>query len=798
MQDIPMKRIIRYALAIIIVLTIAAYSNTANAETGSLIIQAGTTSSYNESIVTTTACCYFNMSRVYVDAANYSSIESVEIQFQGVTWANNSNTSAFSIVSNGTGSGVGSYNKNTSRMTLFFASNTVIQKSPLVLLWDKQIYEGIVFPVGGLQNDFVVNSTNPVTFGSITNVAKSAGCLNTYTCRFVVSTLTHIVNNYTVTYTSVAQGNLANVYIDKAGAFANTQITILNDSSTKFQEGDYNTISLNYSFLYDTGLALRMVDSIGDSNYVIVNTTNSTFGATTQPGQGGSPSGQITYTFNNAAIGNNYAIHANITTANYSALTTFYIYAYKPDGSLESGFPISFTSQNYSTGSFYNFATSGTYNASLKYCGTFDITCSNALKLNLHTLDYAVVYIAPVSYAYSITTDKNSYLPGETILYTINNPSPSTIYMDVFNPDINGFGVTELGLNVVIPAGSSGYTISRTIPENLPKDNYTAYLISSLLSESEFNIYASTAFNITTPNSTSNTLFMGWDFPTYTLGDSGKLTTVSDYNPITVYVVSPGGVNKTYIFPANSTNNTMISFNEIGAWKAQLVNDTDYILFRNVSVFGGAPIGNETFSNCLFSANYVCWDNKQYEQGDPYTISFRLEITSLYTYNPYIAIVNPNGKIIANISINGSYDSATSTYVGSTSGSFTPQAVTGVYYARLMPDQLGRIGEKTSSAATVIAKVSATPTEAGTTTSDNLLNSGFFAALLIMIVFVGIGMEIGGAMGAVVGFGGGFIVSAIYDLVPTWAVYLFAILVLTSFAVMVGGKVAGGGNGGGD
>lgn len=801
MKDIPIKRILRYAFAVFIVLTISAYSNPANAESGSLEIFAENVSEYHPVNSVSGKTPLFTS--LAINNTQFNRINSVYVNYSGKFVFNGmeSDSTPFVVATGAltSCSGFVSYSRSSGAINYIFSGGCDINANTITLtLTNTSFFNNVGTsdtPVNWRANTVAPTVVNPVYIKTTDgNYLVANGDM-----WYIASLVTNVTNYYDVSYS----GNIATVDITKTGAIVSTKVNISNSTALKLYETTFNTNGYSTSFTYDTGIALNMTDQQGNYDFVVVNSTNSTFPSTPTQGSGGSPSGQINYNYNSATIGQTYGVNASITTANYSAANTYYIHAYDSSNNIISGFPISFSTQNYNSSKFWSFNTQGPYHTNLSYCGhtVFDIPdvlCTSGITSKTF-LDTASVYIAPVTYAYSITTDKNSYLPGETIIYTINNPSPNKIYMDVFEDNINiGFGVTELGLNIEIPAGVSGYTTSRTIPDNLPKGNYTAYLISAKLSEASFEIFDSTEFNITTPSSTSNTLFLGWDRSTYTLGDSGKLTTVSDYNSTTVYVVSPGGANKTYLFPLNSTNNTIISFNEVGIWKATLINNTDYKLYSNVSVFAGSPIGNETFANCLFSANYVCWDNTQYEQGDPYTISFRLEITTLTTYNPYIVIINPNGKNIENISINGSYDSATNTYVGSASGSFTPQATTGIYYARLMPDQLGREGARTSSAATVIARVSSVPTTAGETTSTNLLNSGFFAALLIMIVFVGIGMEIGGGMGAIVGFGGGFIMSAIYDLVPTWSIYLFAILVLTAFAVMVGSKVTGGGNGGGD
>lgn len=79
--------------------------------------------------------------------------------------------------------------------------------------------------------------------------------------------------------------------------------------------------------------------------------------------------------------------------------------------------------------------------------------------------------------------------------------------------------------------------------------------------------------------------------------------------------------------------------------------------------------------------------------------------------------------------------------------------------------------------------------------TDDFLSSGMMIVFIILIVFVAAGAYIGGFAGAVVGFGGGFLFCASFGLIPMWALFLFAILIIAAFAFVASDKLTGGGNG---
>ena len=79
--------------------------------------------------------------------------------------------------------------------------------------------------------------------------------------------------------------------------------------------------------------------------------------------------------------------------------------------------------------------------------------------------------------------------------------------------------------------------------------------------------------------------------------------------------------------------------------------------------------------------------------------------------------------------------------------------------------------------------------------TDSFLSGGMFVALLMIMIFAQAGNTIGGFAGSVIGFGAGFIFASWFGLLPIWVLYLFAILIITAFAVMASKSLTNGGQG---
>lgn len=738
MKDIPIIRIFRYALVVMIVLTTVAYSNPANAESGTIHIQGASIRSYYQldtpRVIGGNAQ---NWNVIYYDSASMNHIVDFQLNLTNSwTSTNSSNMTAFTITSGGSGTGWLSYDNRLSNASLFalyyfFDNNVVITSSPITITLQTNILNDISAAGTVYCSSESLTSAKPIAVYAgggpcVANPYQSAvGYTN-------VNVGTSTDNFYNLAYFNNYQGFVLNVTKENIA----TKVQVLDDlSNIYFTEGTFNTLTLNYLNGSYNGVTLNISTADGSKTITVINHSSGFVSPTanqTTPGQGGSLSGQIYYNFNSATIGQTYGINASISNTNFTAFTTYYIYGYDVNNNLISGFPIDFSTQNYTSGKFWTFNKSGTYNATLRYCNILE--CVLGIK---HDLDTASIFIPPASYAFTVTTDQANYQLGNIINIVATNPSPNPAYLTAFGE--TGI-ITDIAWNTLIPAGQS-VGLSRVIPQNMPLGTYNLNLATT---QSYYPIVAQAVFNISSPGNTTNTLSALWGESLYLLGNVGTVTTTSNWNASTLTITSPTGVATSYSFPANSTNYTLITLNAVGQWNARIVDNNNASVFSqsNTTVTLGNPTANETIELCKSAATYVCWDKRQYTQGQAYVISFQLKpkVTDISSISPYIEITNPSGTVIYNQSVNGTFDQNAFMYVGSLSGSFDPQASTGLYFARLKNKNiLGEIEIRAESAAEVVAGATPTTTEGqvSTTTATNLLN------VLGMIAFYGLLLYVG-------------------------------------------------------
>jgi hypothetical protein len=247
-----------------------------SAESGTLKIDASTGNTYSGNLASSSQGT-FNFAKFGFDVGSYTSITSMRFQSNGLSFTTQGETSSFSIISGGTGTGTFLYDNPSDTLTWYF-NDANITSSPVILSYSNSAIMSHISHNGGLpQSGATLSVTQPVYFYGSSNDAPD-GCLGAAGgCTYGVNTRKTLTNGYIVSYS----GNpiIANVTINKKLTTVNTKIIITNSTGTKFTQAVDNT-NLSYAFLYDTGIALRMNDSMDNTDYIIVNSTNSTFPAT--------------------------------------------------------------------------------------------------------------------------------------------------------------------------------------------------------------------------------------------------------------------------------------------------------------------------------------------------------------------------------------------------------------------------------------------------------------------------------------------------------------------------------------
>lgn len=730
---------------LLILITISFLIFPVNAETGTLTIDASTTNTYTQVFSSTSGGVTFNWSRMFFDSATYNHITDILITFQS-SWAfaHEAESTSFTIVSGGAGTGTATYNKN-SRTVYFYFNNANITSSPVIIVYAKNVLANVT---NGVQHGGTPGFDVPVFFGAISDGAI-AGCpvAAGSQCTFQTTTSTTFSNNYDVTYSSVSDGTLTNVSIDKTPSTVNSKIKISNSTAVIYQESTFNTASFSYVFLYSTGLYLNMSDSVGNYDIVLVNSSGTIVPTPTPIGGGGSSSGQIYFDFTNATPGVVYGINASISDANFSSFDTYYIDVFDPTGTEITGFPTSFGTQTFSTGRFYYFDKFGTYTANLSYCSFMNPLCPSIISPTF--LDTASLTVNQVALTYNITTDKANYQSGDNVYINATNPGLTKAYITVTN---NGGIVTDIAWNSEV-APNSVKNITAVISNNLPLGRY----LVSLADNPTYHVVSQVMFNITAIPSTPNTLGLGWAFPPfgiYITGNTGVLTYTSNMNASTVSIYSQGAnqnllLEKSFVASApNTTGNYSQTFNKPGIWYAKIVdnNDATNFLWSNTTVNDANPTDPDGQKLCKSKENYVCWDKHEYYQGDAYIVNYKLVVPSVITYYPTIKIYDPSDNVVKTVKLN--YSIWNNTITGAISGKFSTSAKTGIWFVKA--EKINQItgednGEIANSAASVIGRnvsAGATPPsgDAAVAGAGNnlrtLISQPFFWGLVILALIL--------------------------------------------------------------
>ncbi len=250
----------------IMVIAVCFLTYPANAESGQLSVDVGTTSTYAPSQTSSSASAV-TFSVIKVDTADYNKLQRIIVssgQLGGISTA----STPFSVSTGGTGTV--NYDSVTKTITWYFdgSDGITIASSPITLTYADNIFSGITY-AGAIyfpQRTASPSSTQPIYIQTPDGASLAI-------VTYAVNTRATFSNNYSVVYSDVYGGILTNVSITKSTTTVNTKIDIRNATSSKYIEPTFNNVGFSYSYIYDNQLILNMSGASGDYDIQIINSS---------------------------------------------------------------------------------------------------------------------------------------------------------------------------------------------------------------------------------------------------------------------------------------------------------------------------------------------------------------------------------------------------------------------------------------------------------------------------------------------------------------------------------------------
>lgn len=755
MKEIKPIRILRWTLACLIVfMSISYLFGTgffyAKAESGSITVTNISTESYE---FNTAQSGYTDYGRLRVLPDTYSTIESIKITaatFKSFSFTHDFESTSFTT--NSSGSGYAWYDKNAS--AIYWAFYNQPATGEIIITYNKYIFVNIT---GSASN---VSTTDPMD-------SKHFCFFNdfgTFDCsgdKYEVQTTTTTTDYYNVSY--IGNNFLINV---TKGSINSKWFLNSSNSSSYTLESSFNRVP--FTFLhYNNGLIAKVCILNGDCSSKLINSSGLVSGQ-----------GQISFEKSSYSVGEFPVIAWSLSNSNSSY--EYYLLLTNPIGNsitLLSTIPISG-----STTSLTSFDIAGTWKASII---ALDKTCTLPTFFCWLPGDIVAGYTQVLSsqpfLVANITTNKTTYGFRETWNFTVKASGSNKYVIHAYDPNGLLFAVfpgTEVLGNQTILYSPISYTVNGTWTAkvyDIVNARYVAevkyqivptlngYYVGQLrIIEEKINLKE------------QNYFIVNYFTVDYTSNGSGIIS-----------ILKPDQSVFSTISVANGTGKLIVSIptdSPLGYWTATLV-DQSAVYSDQVMVTRNGTVVSQNGTFVVFA------DKTTYN---------RLEIVkATYKFpanfdNLSLVLYDANSKIVATAKLpppeQQLFGYATAT-IGTTGTS-------GIWTLALEDNNNVRRASTTFS---VSSSAVLTPTPTPKTIQENtnaLLSGNLVAILLIMFSFLGIGYEIGGFMGSVIGFGSGFIVLGVLQLVPQWSLFLFAIVVITAFAAMAGKTLvsSGGGN----
>ena len=734
---------------ILLLISFILMSSTSLAENGYINVSDSVSPTYTQT--NTGSFKTINWSQMAFDATDFSFISTYYIQSANlIGFGKDYDSTTFTYISGSTsepGSGLVSYTKSIKAISFVFYGNKQIKGTLINITYaNTSFFAGIKESDSNIRSQTVAVAVN---VGKPVYVKTTDGEVFTGNAdiTFIAGVSNDVANRYDVTYPN---GNYALVSIQKVGvATIATKTSVSNSTAYECLEQSFSVNDYNCAFPYTTGIKINMTVASGANVVKIINTTNSDFN------QGGTNTLVGIATDKNTTYASSDVLVYNTTWSNFNTNDVYNVFLYNTNtssGRVIYTFPgttkpttSQFQLSDIDVGNNYLYIVSFSQNRNIGQSGTFSV------RKSIVTSD-------------SINTTKSSYAYLETVTIYGNATTLSRVIITPFD------GQQTLSRYAV----TSAYSISTS----LTSGRYFALLQRQATTcpnpDGCWSTIASKYFTV----GSNNILSITWIDPEGDNNGAAEMpvfinvqytnVTSSDY----VTITSPSGVfinfsvsqyPYSYGFYINDMSRNL------GVWSARITNSSNssqysvgIISVGKPGIFGGFGSGTAIM---VVSSNTPC-------KRDSIRIGWQTSGISKFAF----LIRTPSMLFY-----NGTFSSQT----GSVNVTFKSADI---YTAEIID-----IGNLTTLAHQEISVSDCVTSTSGTGTSgtDALLGGGMFAALLFMFVFATIGSEMGGVTGAILGFGGGFVFSAMYGLVPLWGIYLFAILVITAFAALVVSNITG-------
>lgn len=781
-------------ISIAIIVLILSGLNTGSAETGTVTVSTNTIPTYLGNFVPGGAgapSTVPNMTYFEIDFTDYNSITNMSYSpAGGFSYPHLSNVTSFTCVSGCSGGGIVSYSQFLDTINWNWNPSSTITASEFVLSYDDAIFTGLATTGAVAVNtrNGPPDITHPYCIQTPNSLCMATP--STYSGLYGIDVSTSATVNYGVSYPIPG---FYQFFTIKSGTVATRVIyhSQSNDTSTLMLEPSFTTSNFNGSAAYTDGLYINLTLAGGQYNDVLINATGATGIATATPTPVVDPvTGKgIIFDANEYTIGQTANISWVISDSIWNLFTTNTISIRKIDDldpnhftSLISTAPQNGTIQY----TFYNcdggfVCGTGGYEVVLyrNLLGIFETSretaSTNVFEATAYVNSPLVVnegQTVNVGWKFGVATNEGYLIDDKLDEFGVSTFTP--VYNNLNCPCTvasNSTSITFVGAGkhrLSLFDASTIQNVASVIVTVLPADT----VIGQNITQNYFVIDKSTY-------DFSDTIYGQYQIST---------TNWTTYPYIAVSFASAAGI------PMNPGMDVLTT--QTGSFEIPI--EATQLNF----IQGGSAFVNLTFKSSVFNSTSITaesipitinlnkggWsvavNKKEVCNGQPVKVTYTSPTGAGILEVSYFAKGAQNKVLTYPFNTNGSKNIVIPDANINAGVAIDIQDSTGVY-------QIGTIIKIVNTGC--VATTTTTPKGSAASTTDDILSNGMYVALMMLIAFAVMGHMIGGLEGSIIGFGAGFIFTAVYGLMPLWALFLFAIVVIVVLAIMFGSAISGGG-----